>query len=294
MYSVYCTSSNDHHLVMGHSDHSCVEFSVLLDFISDVQSSNANCYLWNSADFNSIDNHLVNIDWLSFICDNPDAFNMWPAFLDVVFHIFSLYVPYRTSRNCVRSQKCHNRVYPKDIRKAFAAKLRCWRRYKANPDNTLKLKYYQCTQTCKQLITDHIKNCETRVLYTDNIGAFYKFVNRRLGNKTGISPLHDESVKLVLDDCSKANLLNNYFSSVGTIDNGVLPCADQPLPCNRKLQSVVFTEANVTAAIRKLKNNLSSGPDGRAVGTVPTGVVPTGTVPTGSIPVWHYPTYAII
>ena len=26
----------------------------------------------------------------------------------------------------------------KDIRKAFAAKLRCWRRYKANPDNALK------------------------------------------------------------------------------------------------------------------------------------------------------------
>jgi len=99
----------------------------------------------------------------------------------------------------------------KDIRKAFAAKLRCWRRYKANPDNALKLKYYQCTQTCKQLITDHEKNCETRVLDTDNIGAFYKFVNRRLGNKTGISPLHDESGKLVLDDCSKAN---NYTTTI--------------------------------------------------------------------------------
>jgi len=184
---------------LGHSDHNCVEFSMLLDFVSDVQSS-ANRYLWNSADFNSINKHLVKIDWLSFICDNPDAFNMWPAFIDTIVHIVSLYILYRTSRNCVRSQKCHNRVYPKDIRKAFAAKLRCWRRYKANPDNALKLKYHQYTQTCKQLIGDHEKNCETRVLDTDNIGAFYKFVNRRLGNITGISPLHDESGKLVLDD----------------------------------------------------------------------------------------------
>ena len=95
----------------------------------------------------------------------------------------------------------------------------------------------------------------------DNIGAFYKFVNKRLGNKTGISPLYDESGKLIVDDCRKANLLN-YFSSVGTIDNGVLPCADHLSRCTRKLQSVVFTEVNVTAAIRKLKNNLSSGPDG--------------------------------
>jgi len=101
-----------------------------------------------------------------------------------------------------------------------------------------------------------------RILDTDNIGAFYKFVNKRLGNKTGISPLYDESGKLILDECSKANLLKNSFCSVGTIDNGVLPSVDKSSLCTRKLQSIVFTEANVTAAIRKLKSNLSSGPDG--------------------------------
>ena len=247
---------------LGHSDHSCIEFSVLLDFLSDIQNGTVNHYLWNSADFNSVNNHLASIDWLSFICDNPDARDMWSTFIGVIFYIVSLYVPHRTSRNCEHSQKCHNRVYPKDIRKAFAAKLRCWRGYKANPEYALKLKYQRCAQNCKQLGKDHEKNCETRVLDTDNIGAFYKFVNKRLGNKTGISPLYDESGKLIVDDCRKANLLNNYFSSVGTIDNGVLPCADHLSLCTRKLQSVVFTEANVTAAIRKLKNNLSSGPDG--------------------------------
>jgi len=57
-------------------------------------------------------------------------------------------------------------------------------------------------------------------------------------------------------------LLNSYFSSVGTIENGVLPCADKSSLCTHKLQSIVFTEANVTAAICKLKSNLYSGPDG--------------------------------
>jgi len=187
---------------------------------------------------------------------------MWSAFIDVVFYIVSLYVPYRTSRSCDHSQKCYNRVYPKDIRKAFVGKLRCWRRYKANPSSALKLKYQRCTQTYKQLVTEHEKNCETRVLDADNTGTFYKFVNKRLGNKTGISPLYDESGKLILDDCGKANLLNNYFSSVGTVDNGILPCVDTSSFCTRKLQSIMFTEANVTAAIRKLKSNLSSDPDG--------------------------------
>ena len=50
----------------------------------------SSCYLSNSADFNSIDNHLASIDWLSFICDNPDAPGTWSAFIDAIFHIVSL------------------------------------------------------------------------------------------------------------------------------------------------------------------------------------------------------------
>ena len=105
------------------------------------------------------------------------------------------------------------------------------------------------------------QNCESRVVDADNIGAFYRFVNVRLGNKTGISPLHDASGNIVLDDCSKADLLNNYSASVGTIDNGIIPSVAHPSSCACTLRTVVFTEANVTSAIRKLKNNLSSGPD---------------------------------
>jgi len=68
-------------------------------------------------------------------------------------------------------------------------------------------------------------------------------------------------LEIVLDDCSKADLLNNYFASVGTIDNGIIPSVAHPSSCACTPQTVVFTEANVTAAICRLKNNLSSGPD---------------------------------
>ena len=68
--------------------------------------------------------------------------------------------------------------------------------------------------------------------------------------------------KIVIDDSDKANLLNNYFVSIGTIDNDSLPPTGYRATSTHKLQLISFTEANVTAAIRKLKNNLSSGPDG--------------------------------
>jgi len=57
-------------------------------------------------------------------------------------------------------------------------------------------------------------------------------------------------------------LLNTYFSGIGTVDNGRLPAMATIKPSAYKLEQILFTTANITAAIRKLKSNLSSGSDG--------------------------------
>ena len=57
-------------------------------------------------------------------------------------------------------------------------------------------------------------------------------------------------------------MLNTYFSSIGTVGNGRLPVMATIKPSAYKLEQILFTTANVTAAIRKLKSNLSSGSDG--------------------------------
>jgi len=96
----------------------------------------------------------------------------------------------------------------------------------------------------------------------NNVRAFYRFASKHLRNKTEISPLYDSSGQIYVDDASKANLLNEYFSTVGTVDNGVIPTAVSPSSGTQKLLQILFTGAAVTSAIRKLKSNLSSGPDG--------------------------------
>jgi len=42
-------------------------------------------------------------------------------------------------------------------------------------------------------------------------------------------------------------LLNTYFSSVGTVDNGWLPAMATIKPSAYKLEQILFTTANVTA-----------------------------------------------
>ena len=57
-------------------------------------------------------------------------------------------------------------------------------------------------------------------------------------------------------------MLNNYFSSVCTNDDGVLPEFDRVAPANTEFNDVAFRTSNVESVLRKLKNKVSHGFDG--------------------------------
>ena len=75
------------------------------------------------------------------------------------------------------------------------------------------------------------------------------------------SPLIDANGKLLTYDLDKASVLNNFFGSVGITDNGHQPTCTQP-DIDDALCSVIFTPTAVLKAIKKTKNNNTSGPDG--------------------------------
>ena len=54
---------------------------------------------------------------------------------------------------------------------------------------------------------------------------------------------------------------NKYFASVNIIDNGFIPPVTKVLQSKVILDSVMFIPGIVAKSIRKLKNNLSCGPD---------------------------------
>ncbi|MFZ2539438.1 MAG: hypothetical protein WAX04_11120, partial [Oscillospiraceae bacterium] len=97
---------------------------------------------------------------------------------------------------------------------------------------------------------------------------FYKFVNKKLSNKSGIGPLQDDGGSIICDDESKANLLNNYFYSVFIQDNGSLPefrsrfSDDPPGSISpRTISDVEINEEIIGKILKKLKTNAASGPD---------------------------------
>jgi hypothetical protein len=83
-----------------------------------------------------------------------------------------------------------------------------------------------------------------------------------LSNKKGVGALHASDGNVVIDDGQRANLLNNYFSSVCTADDGNKPSICRVVPDGASLDTVDFSPAKVLAAIKKLKYSKSGGPDG--------------------------------
>jgi len=67
----------------------------------------------------------------------------------------------------------------------------------------------------------------------------------------------------VTSDWERAELLNKYFSSVSVRDNDNNPPLKRAALRNgNSIDTVVFTAGNAMRTMRKLKPNLSSGPDG--------------------------------
>jgi hypothetical protein len=108
---------------------------------------------------------------------------------------------------------------------------------------------------------------ENEIINSNNLGKFYRFVNNKLSCRSGVGSLTSKTGDHVTTDADKANILNEYFGSVCTKDNGVSPPFNVDLPPGATTSTVSFDVPKILIIVRKLKNKnkLSCGPDGYPV-----------------------------
>ena len=89
-----------------------------------------------------------------------------------------------------------------------------WRRWRELRTAPLKSKYDALARDCRQAIHDHVRRKEENIVNSNNLGKFYKCVNKKMSFKSGIGPLKRDNGDLVVGDSDKAELLSRYFKSV--------------------------------------------------------------------------------
>jgi len=248
-------------LPLGASDHTSVKFTITLsDAYVDTSADTVRyAYKWNLANFDAIESYLSNIDWYSLVCSHPSAQDMWDAFMSVLYTSAQLYVPSVRINGCPNHAK-RRLKYTSDMRKCKAKKRHLWRKLKLNPGDTLsRAKYLDCVHQWRSLIQQQELLKEQQVIDANNLGTFYRFINKRISNRAGIGTILENNVELTADH-DKARAFNSYFASVGCHDNNDTPVCTAKT--NNFLESIEFSATDVLAAINRLKSNLTCGPDG--------------------------------
>ena len=76
-----------------------------------------------------------------------------------------------------------------------------------------------------------------------NVFSFQSILHRR-----DLGALIGTDGATVVDDEEKATLFNNYFASVGVVDDNATPVCDMVLNSDNAIDTIEFTTANVQAA----------------------------------------------
>ena len=103
---------------------------------------------------------------------------------------------------------------------------------------------------------------ESNLIDSNNLGSFYKYVNKKLSSRCGIGCLKRVDGSLSNDPKEKAELLNKYFASVFTMDDGCSHILPSRVSTGGGLSSVTFTSSKVFEKLNKLRHGTACGPDG--------------------------------
>ena len=149
------------------------------------------------------------------------------------------------------------RQYSKHIKSLLRRKAAIWRKFRSDPSAILFDKYREIAQSCKHAIVEFDIERERRILNANNLGTFYNFVNNKIGRNHGVGPLLMNN-DIFTSDADKANILNQYFETISTLDNNVLP--DFPMRTDKSVDDINISPSIVHGILKKTKDQFCCWP----------------------------------
>ena len=256
-----------HHAPLGKSDHSVISFDYhcYLDY-----SKPKKFYDYRKADIEAMKSDTSLQSWRqNFMTSlkDSDPETMWKSIKDKILDMRKQYVPEKTMKSGINGIK-GSFPMSKELQQAVADKHnlhRRWIRRNKRGDASGREAYNKARAKVKRLIRQAKRKYEKNIAANAkaNPKSFWSYVRRKLKTKSGVSPLLKD-VKdpdsLKFDDVDKANILQDQFSSVFTVeDDSRIP--SMPTRTNQKVNNLIITESMILEEILALNLNKSCGPD---------------------------------
>ena len=194
--------------------------------------------------------------------DDKGVDSYWNSIKDKLMEIRDKFIPkYKKKRN-----KC--KWVTKEVEKCRKEKTKAWNNYIKSGRNHLLFEIYK-----SKLRLSVRENANAKRIFEEKLAnnikkdskSFYSYVKSKQRTKGGVGPLISQAGETVLDDKIAANMMNEYFASVFTVED----ISNIPEPTKlfesmseiSKLKSIEITEEDVKNKLDKLKVGKSPGPD---------------------------------
>ncbi|XP_064638277.1 uncharacterized protein LOC135494302 [Lineus longissimus] len=217
---------------------------------------------FTKADFDSMRREHADIEWDKHI-SNLDTKDTWTFIKDKILETTKKYVPLRRHNPTARRKPLW--LNPKALAKV-KKKREAYKRYLETKEGKDYDMYARLRNQVKWEVRKAKKNHEREIAENAkrNPKAFYQYARSKMKTKCGIPNLTNRDGNQTENDHEKAEVLNDFFTSVFTIeDKSNIPPPDlEPMDPNDINLELFITPAEVRKKLEELKVSKSPGPDG--------------------------------
>jgi hypothetical protein len=243
---------------IGKSHHGAVLAKVHLQL--NVKEQRRTHYVYDKGDYEKMANHLESIDWESEMA-GKNTQQSWDTFSKILLDVEKKCIPKRTTGSgSTRKQKplWMNAQALAKVKKKQAA----WRRYLETKDGQSYLEYCKYRNQARRATRQAMREFEKCITKEakDNPKAFYNYVRSKSKSRAGINDLVTEDGTATAD-MDKAEVLNNFFASVFTVEDADTTPDFDPRLVESPINTVKFTVEEVKKKLKNLNPCKSPGPD---------------------------------
>ena len=212
---------------------------------------------WRNADFEKLNYDLENVDWNN-ILSSDNVNDNWKLFVEKLTNVVDENV---TSKRVKTGSKpaWKNHFITKLQRK----KARLYKRWKQTECVEDFHTYKDVEKELKKATKKAKRKLEVKVSReSGNEGKrkFNQYVKSKLSKNSGVGPLLDKDKNLIADPQGMANILNEFFSSVFTVDDNTNPVPEQQ-NFDTDINDFEVTLKDIEIAIDETKAGKAPGPD---------------------------------
>ena len=237
------------------ADHNSITFDILLTASSCIMPERLNLYKGN---YEALRQTLSKIPWNAELGDMNCSL-AWEKFHEIMMFNIALNIPKRSEKRMHKKSKIW---VDANIRKSIASKNKAWNTYRKNKTPSNWKQFTTIRNSTNKAIS------KAKYAFEYNIAAniksnpkqFWRYVSSKSSVSREFPKLIDEEGKIYESDSSKAELFNNYFASVFTVED--LSYIPNITPCtNSELAEVDIDEQKVLKHLEKLNISKAAGPD---------------------------------